>query len=60
MPLATPKKGDRNKEAVIQVRVEPRLKAAATELAEQDGITVTALITQLLMREMKARGVALR
>lgn len=55
MPVATPKKRERIKESVIQVRVKPEVKAAAQRLADQDGITVTALVTQLLMRELAAR-----
>ena len=53
--MATQKEGARNKESVIQIRVTPELKAAAERSARADGITVTSLVTQLLMREISAR-----
>lgn len=56
MPTATPKKRERIKEETIQLRVKPEVKAAVQRLADQDGITVTALVTQLLMREIATRS----
>lgn len=55
MPTATQKKRDRIKEETIQIRVKPEVKEAVQALAERDGITVTALVTQLLMRELASK-----
>lgn len=43
------------KKGIIQIRVRPEIKAQIERLAEQDGITVTALVTQLLMRAIAAK-----
>jgi hypothetical protein len=49
MPLAI-----RKKVAVVQIRMEQELKDEAMKHAKQLGITVTALMTMLLRKELAA------
>ena len=55
MPTATPKKRERIKEEVIQIRTTKELKAKIEALAKRDGISRTAFVTQLLMRAVEER-----
>jgi antitoxin component of RelBE/YafQ-DinJ toxin-antitoxin module len=44
----------RTKQAVIQIRVLPEVKSDVEHLAKAHGITVTALVTRLIRREIVA------
>ncbi len=47
----------RRKTEVLQIRLEPPLKAALTEAAAKDERTVTVFVTRLIRDELKRLGI---